>query len=90
MQIAGESAFRSLRLRMGGWSAGRVTWGLVALVTVGVLLEVIVLKASGGLALSSYDAMVQLRVVVAAPDPRHAGVWYRASHLVLAQRSTLG
>ena len=56
--------------RMGAWPARRVTWGLVLLFAVWVLLDVFVLKFTGGLANSTFDAMVRARVVVAAPDPR--------------------
>lgn len=52
------------------WPARRVTWGLVLLFAVWVLLDVFVLKLTGGLAQSTFDAMVRARVVVAAPDPR--------------------
>jgi CHASE2 domain-containing sensor protein len=47
-----------------------VTWGLVLLFSVWVLLDVFVLKLTGGLAQSSFDAMVRARIFVAAPDPR--------------------
>ena len=56
--------------RVGAWPARRVTWGLVLLFAVWVLLDVFVLKLTGGLANSTFDAMVRARVVVAAPDPR--------------------
>jgi CHASE2 domain-containing sensor protein len=56
--------------RLGSLPASRVTWGLVILFSVWVLLDVFVLKLTGGLAQSSYDAMVRSRIFVAAPDPR--------------------
>jgi adenylate cyclase len=60
----------SLLSRVGAWPARRVTWGLVLLFSVWVLLDVFVLKLTGGLAQSSFDAMVRARIFVAAPDPR--------------------
>jgi len=59
-----------LAARAGAWPARRVTWGLVLIFSVWVLLDVLVFKFSGGLAKSSFDAMVRARVYVAAPDPR--------------------
>ena len=56
--------------RIGALPASRVTWSLVLVFSVWVLLDVFVFKVTGGLAQSSYDAMVRARVVVAAPDPR--------------------
>lgn len=56
--------------RIGALPARYVTWGLVLVFSVWVLLDVLVFKLSGGLAQSSYDAMVRARVVAAAPDPR--------------------
>jgi CHASE2 domain-containing sensor protein len=56
--------------RIGSLPASRVTWGLVFLFSVWVLLDVFVVKLTGGLAQSSYDAMVRARIFVAAPDPR--------------------
>ena len=56
--------------RLGALPAWRVTWGLVLVFSVWVVLDVFVFKLSGGLAQSSFDAMVRARVVVAAPDPR--------------------
>jgi CHASE2 domain-containing sensor protein len=56
--------------RIGSLPAARVTWGLVILFSVWVLLDVFVLKFTGGLTQSSYDAMVRSRIFVAAPDPR--------------------
>jgi adenylate cyclase len=56
--------------RIGALPARHVTWGLVLVFSAWVLLDVLVFKFSGGLAQSSYDAMVRARVVTAAPDPR--------------------
>ncbi len=62
--------WQRLSERIGSLPASRVTWGLVILFSVWVLLDVFVLKLTGGLSQSSYDAMVRARVFVAAPDPR--------------------
>ena len=62
--------FTALTLRIGSLPAGRVTWALVLLFLVWVLVDVLLLKFSGGLARSSFDAMVRTRVYAAAPDPR--------------------
>jgi adenylate cyclase len=59
-----------LKIQLGGLPAWRVTWGLVLVFSVWVLLDVFVLKLTGGLSQSSFDAMVRTRVLVAAPDPR--------------------
>ena len=59
-----------IALRIGALPARRVTWALVTLFSLWVLLDVFALKLTGGLARSSFDAMVRNRVVVAAPDPR--------------------
>ena len=56
--------------RLGAMPAWHVTWSLVLLFSAWVLLDVFVFKLTGGLAQSSYDAMVRNRVLVAAPDPR--------------------
>ncbi|MES2511700.1 MAG: CHASE2 domain-containing protein [Pseudomonadota bacterium] len=61
---------KALTLRAGSLSAGRVTWALVLLFLVWVLVDVLLLKITGGLAQSSFDAMVRARVYAAAPDPR--------------------
>ena len=55
---------------LGALPARRVTWGLVALFSLWALLDVFVFKLSGGLAKSSFDAMVRARVHAASPDPR--------------------
>ena len=57
-------------LRLGALPARRVTWFLVALFSVWMLLDVLVVQYSGGMARSSFDAMVRARIVTAAPDPR--------------------
>lgn len=59
-----------LTLRLGALPARRVTWGLVIVFSVWVLLDVLVLQLTSGMARSSFDAMVRARVVAAAPDPR--------------------
>lgn len=59
-----------LSLRLGALPARRVTWFLVALFSVWVLLDVLVVQYTGGMARSSYDAMVRARIITAAPDPR--------------------
>ena len=59
-----------LTLRLGALPARRVTWFLVVLFSVWVLLDVLVVQVTGGMARSSFDAMVRARVLVAPPDPR--------------------
>ena len=59
-----------LAQRVGAWPAQRVTWGLVLVFALWVLLDVFVLKLTGGLSQSTFDAMVRARVVAQAPDPR--------------------
>jgi len=59
-----------LTLRLGALPARRVTWFLVALFSVWVLLDVLVVQYTGGMARSSFDAMVRARIITAAPDPR--------------------
>lgn len=56
--------------RIGALPTRRVTWGLVLLFSVWVVLDVFIFKVTGGLAKSSFDAMVRARIYVAAPDPR--------------------
>ena len=65
-----SSWFDQLTLHLGALPARRVTWFLVALFSVWVLLDVLVVQYTGGMARSSYDAMVRARIVTAAPDPR--------------------
>lgn len=55
---------------VGAWPARRVTWALVILFSAWVLLDVLVLHVSSGLAQSSYDAMVRGRFYAAPPDSR--------------------
>ncbi|QDL52759.1 CHASE2 domain-containing protein [Rhodoferax aquaticus] len=55
---------------IGALPARRVTWGLVLVFALWVLLDVLVLKFTGGLTQSTYDAMVRARVLAPAPDPR--------------------
>lgn len=56
--------------RVGALPTTRVTCSLVLVFSIWVLLDVFVFKLTGGLAKSSFDAMVRARVFVAAPDPR--------------------
>lgn len=62
--------FETLSLWVGSLPARRVTWALVAMFSVWVLLDVLALRLTSGMAQSSFDAMVRARVVAAAPDPR--------------------
>ena len=62
--------FETLSLWLGSLPARRVTWALVALFSLWVLLDVLALRLTSGMAQSSFDAMVRARVVAAAPDPR--------------------
>jgi adenylate cyclase len=55
---------------LGALPSRRVTWGLVAVFSIWALLDVFAFKLSGGLAKSSYDAMVRSRFYAASPDPR--------------------
>ncbi len=55
---------------IGALPARRVTWCLVIVFSLWVLLDVLMLRVTSGLATSTYDAMVRARLVVAAPDPR--------------------
>jgi adenylate cyclase len=48
----------------------RVTWGLVAIFSAWVLLDVMHLRLTSGLSKPSFDAMVRARIFAAAPDPR--------------------
>ncbi len=56
--------------RLGALPASRVTWGLALVFCLWAVLDLFVLKVSGGLANSTYDAMVRARFYTAAPDPR--------------------
>lgn len=62
--------WRHLLARAGAWPAQRVIWGLVLVFSAWVVLDVLVLQLSSGLARSTYDAMVRLRMVAPAPDSR--------------------
>ena len=62
--------FETLSLWVGSLPARRVTWALVAVFSIWVLLDVLVLRLTSGMAQSSFDAMVRARMVAAAPDPR--------------------
>ena len=62
--------FETLSLQVGSLPARRVTWALVVLFSMWVLLDVLALRLTSGMAQSSFDAMVRARVVAAAPDPR--------------------
>ena len=62
--------FETLSLQVGSLPARRVTWALVTVFSVWVLLDVLALRLTSGMAQSSFDAMVRARVVAAAPDPR--------------------
>ena len=55
---------------LGALPARQFSWGLVLVFSIWVLFDVFVLRLTGGLAQSSFDAMVRARLVVAAPDPR--------------------
>ena len=59
-----------LTLRLGALPARRVTWSLVLIFSIWVLLDVMVLQLTSGMARSSFDAMVRARMVASAPDPR--------------------
>lgn len=54
----------------GALPARKVIWGLTAVFCLWVLLDVLVLQLTGGVARSTFDAMVRARVLVAQPDPR--------------------
>ena len=62
--------FERFTLRLGALPARRFTWGLVLIFSVWVLLDVLAIHFTSGMARSSFDAMVRARVVAAAPDPR--------------------
>ncbi len=55
---------------LGALPASRVTWGLALVFCIWALLDVFVLRVSGGVANSTYDTMVRARFYAAAPDPR--------------------
>ena len=62
--------WQSFTHRLGALPASRVTWGLALVFCLWAVLDLFVLKVSGGLANSTYDAMVRARFYTAAPDPR--------------------
>jgi CHASE2 domain-containing sensor protein len=64
------SGLTRLWSRLGSLPAQRVTWGLVLVFAAWVLLDVFVLRLTGGLAQSTYDTMLRARFYAAAPDPR--------------------
>lgn len=55
---------------LGALPARQFSWGLVLVFSIWVLFDVFVLRLTGGLTQSSFDAMVRARLLVAAPDPR--------------------
>jgi CHASE2 domain-containing sensor protein len=55
---------------VGALPAKRVVWGLAAVFCLWVLLDVLVLQVTSGMAPASFDAMVRARLLVDAPDPR--------------------
>jgi len=56
--------------KAGALPARKVIWGLAAVFCVWVLLDVLALQLTGGVARSTFDAMVRARVLVDKPDPR--------------------
>jgi adenylate cyclase len=62
--------WRRITTGLGALPASRVTWGLALVFCVWALLDLFVLRVSGGLANSTYDTMVRARFHAAAPDPR--------------------
>ena len=71
--MPGRFAFGAIKQAtnlLGGLPANRVTWVLVLLFTIWVTADVAVFKVSGGVAMSTYDAMVRARLYAAPPDPR--------------------
>lgn len=62
--------WQRLTQQLGALPASRVTWGLALVFCLWAVLDLFVLKVSGGLASSTYDAMVRARFYAAAPDPR--------------------
>ena len=65
-----RTLWKRISRRLGALPARQVTWSLVLIFSAWAVLDVLVFKLSGGLAKSSFDAMVRARVVVASPDPR--------------------
>lgn len=56
--------------RLGGLPVRPFTWILAALFSIWVVLDLLVLHVSSGIAHSTFDAMVRTRLLVADPDPR--------------------
>ena len=65
-----RTLWKRISHRLGALPARQVTWSLVLVFSAWAVLDVVVFKLSGGLAKSSFDAMVRARVLVARPDPR--------------------
>ena len=55
---------------LGAWPAARVVWGLALVFSLWALVNVVVLRATSGLANSTYDAMVRARFHAPVNDPR--------------------
>jgi CHASE2 domain-containing sensor protein len=64
------SSWDRITNRIGALPARRLTWALVLVFALWVLLDVLVLKLTGGVAQSSFDAMVRARFYAAPADPR--------------------
>lgn len=62
--------WQQFTLWAGSLPAKRVIWSLALVFSGWVLIDVMILHITSGIALSSYDAMVRARVFAAAPDPR--------------------
>ena len=67
---SGFAKLRGLSSHIGALPAKHVIRSLLLVFSAWVLLDVFVLRLSGGLAQSSFDAMVRNRVLTAKPDPR--------------------
>ena len=65
-----QRAYAAWVRKAGALPARKVIWGLACVFCVWVLLDVLVLKLTGGISHATFDAMVRARLVVAAPDPR--------------------
>lgn len=61
---------RALLARLAAWSDRGVLAGLVLAFSVWVILDVFFLGVSGGIAQSTYDAMVRARLITASHDER--------------------
>lgn len=62
--------WQQFTLWAGSLPAKRVIWSLALVFSGWVLIDVMVLHITNGIAQSSFDAMVRARVFAAAPDPR--------------------